>query len=74
MHELGHQWEVETMEGQTHVGGQVNHKNHANTDECIMTYYKKIGETKSVGNDPTNGIAEFCTDCLYWIRKHDTGI
>ena len=54
MHEIAHQFQV----ANGHVDQNVNEKNHANTDECVMSYNR----------DRDNSIAEFDTDCLYDIR------
>ena len=54
VHEIAHQFQV----ANGHVDQNVNEKNHANTDECVMSYNR----------DRDNSIAEFDTDCLYDIR------
>ena len=54
VHELGHQFGVSGA----HVDSNEAYTNHEGTDDCLMTYH----------SDDTDGISEFCTDCIYEVR------
>lgn len=67
VHETGHQFMVSPCDDDPEHFGDPN---HAGTDQCVMSY----DPWQSQWPHFRNGIVEFCTGCLYDIRRCGDGL